>query len=177
MRSRLPNQEEPRADSQIEVETIPLGIRLTLQFLRLLLVVMVFPLLGAAVVATISLIAGATSPAPASQTMAFGLMGLGSFVVMLTLVTGTVWMECHLNQSPVSFVSHWKAGHPDHPARKLILPAVGSVAFYGYAAVLLWIAAHVGPDMGLNFGWPIMWSSLAAGATLLLRYLKAKLPE
>jgi len=168
--------DEPLADSQIEVEKTPLGIRITLQFLRLLMVVMIFPLLGACFLAFMSLLVGAFSGAPVPQAIGLSVMGLGSFILMLVLITGAAWMECHLNQSPVPFASAWVAGRPAHPARKLILPAVGSIACYGYAAVLFWIAGHLGPGTDPTFGWPITWGSAAVVATVLHRYLKAKLP-
>ncbi|WP_341403788.1 hypothetical protein [Luteolibacter soli] len=97
--------------------------------------------------------------------------------MMLTTITATAWMECHLNKSPVPFASAWVAGRPGHPARKLVLPAVGSVAFYGYVAVLFWIAADPGPESERSAGWAVAWGSAAVMATLLYRYLKAKLPE
>jgi hypothetical protein len=169
--------EESHSESEIEVEKIPLGIRLTLQFLRLLMVVMVFPLLGACMLAFLSLIVGVLPTASFPRAMVLSLSGLGSFIGMLSLMTGAAWMECHLNQSPVPFATAWVAGRPDHPARKLILPAVGSIACYGYAAVLLWLAVHVGSiSEGTFLGWPIIWGSVAVAATLLHRYLKAKLP-
>jgi hypothetical protein len=168
--------DEPLTESQIVVEKMPLGIRLTLQFLRLLMVVMIFPLLGAGFLAFMSLMVGAFSSAPVPESLAFSLMGLGSFVLMLTMITGTAWMECHLNQSPVPFASAWVAGRPAHPARKLILPPVGCIAFYGYAAVLLWIPSHLDEGSDRTFGWPLVWGSAAVVATLLHRYLKAKLP-
>jgi hypothetical protein len=168
--------EDPPTDSQVEVEKMPLGIRITLQFLRLLMVVLIFPLLGACLLAFLSLIVGALSTASFPASMIPSLTGLGGFIVVLTLITGCSWIECHLNQSPVPFASTWATGRPDHPARKLILPAIGSIAFYGYAAVLLWIAAHVGTGPEQNYGWPGTWGCLAVAATLLYRYLKVKLP-
>jgi len=168
--------EEPAAESEVEVEKTPFGMQLTLQFLRLLMVVMIFPLLGSCFLAFMALIVGAFSSAPALQAIVLSVMGLGSFILMLTLISGTAWMECHLNKSPVPFASVWVAGRPEHPARKLILPAVGSIACYGYAAVLLWVAVNVGPGTDPTFGWPITWGSTAVMATVLHRYLKAKLP-
>jgi len=177
LKSQLPAMEEPVPGSQIVEEKAPLGIRVALQFLRLLLVVLILPLLGTSFVAFIALVAGAFLEDPFPKSVIPALTWLGCFIVVLTLVTGTAWMECHLNQNSVPFATAWRAGRPDHPARKLILPALGSIAFYGYAAVLLWAAVHIGPDWGGMFGWPITWGSMAVGATLLHRYLKAKLPR
>lgn len=169
--------EEPASDAHIGDEKAPLGIRVALQFLRMLMVVLIFPLMGACFIAFIALVAGAFSADPFPKSVIPALTWLGCFIVVLTLVTGTAWMECHLNQNSVPFATAWRAGRPEHPARKLILPALGSIAIYGYAAVLLWVAVHIGPDWCGMFGWPVTWGSLAVAATLLHQHLKAKLPR
>lgn len=80
--------EEPLTDSQIEVEKTPLGIQLTLQFLRLLMVVMIFPLVASGIFAAMSLILGAVLAASVPRALLLSLMGLGSFVLMLMMTTG-----------------------------------------------------------------------------------------
>jgi len=168
--------EVPLSDSQIIVEKTPLGLRLTLLFLRLLALAMIVPLLGGCFVGFISMIAGASSVAPFPRSLLFSLLGLGAFLLSLTMLSGIAWLESHLSQSPVPFASSWVATRPGHPARQLILPAVASVAFYGYSALLMWILTHITPDRERTIGWPLTWGSVAIGATFLLRYLRTKLP-
>jgi hypothetical protein len=58
----------------------------------------------------------------------------------------------------------------------LVLPAVGSVALYGYLAVLSWIVARIDKEGAPAIGWPLTWGTVAIGATFLLRYLRRRLP-
>jgi hypothetical protein len=168
--------EEPLSDSQIVIEKTPLGMRLTLLFLRLLALAMIVPLLGSCFLAFISLIVGASSVSPFPMSLLFSLMGLGAFLLTLTMLSGIAWLESHLTQSPVPFASSWVATRPRHPARQLILPAVASIAFYSYCALLLWILTHITPDRERTIGWPLTWGSVAIGTTCLPRYLRTKLP-
>lgn len=174
----FPSQDsrEDHGGPEIVHEKTPLGIRLTLQFLRMLMVAMVVPLMGSAILAVMSLFLVTMSSVPAPSAQLLSLMGLGSFVLVLTMLMGATWLECHLNQSAIPFASSWFATPPTHPARLLILPALGSTAFYGSAAVVLWIAANLGPGPVRAPGWPIVWGIAAVAATVLRRHLNAKLP-
>jgi len=168
--------DEPVAESQIEVEKIPLGMRLTPLFLRLLALAMIVPLLGSCLFAFVSLIVGVPPLSSFPRSLLFSCMGLGSFLLVLTMMTGIAWLESHLNRSDVPFASSWVANRPGHPARRWVLPAVGGVALYGYLAVLMWIVATLEREGAPSIGWPLIWGTVAIGATILLRYLRTKLP-
>jgi len=163
-------------DSQIVVEKTPLGMRLTLLFLRLLALAMIVPLLGTCFLIFTSLIVGASSLSPFPRCLLLSWAALGAFLVVLTMMMGISWLESHLNQSDAPFASSWVATRPGHPARQLLLPAVGSVAFYGYVAVMIWIVVRIMMLGDPSIGWPLTWGPVAIGATFLLRYLRSKLP-
>jgi hypothetical protein len=167
---------EDHGGPEVVNEKTPLGIRITLQFLRLLMVVMVVPLVASALLAIMSLFLVTMSSLPASGALILSAVGVGSFVLVLTTLLGATWLECHLNQSAIPFASSWFATRPQHPARLLSLPALGSIAFYGYAAVVLWTAANLGPGPLHAPVWPILWGIAAVSATVLRRHLNAKLP-
>lgn len=168
--------DELSSESEIIVEKIPLGMRLTLMFLRLLALAMIVPLIGSCLLAFVSLIVGVSPLASFPRSLLFGLMGLGSFLLVMTMMTGIAWLESHLNQSDVPFASSWVATRPGHPARRLVLPAVGGVALYGYLAVLFWMVASMEKEGDPSIGWPLTWGTVAIGATFLLRHLRTKLP-
>ena len=174
--SNLIRVEEPSSESDIVIEKTPLGMRLTLMFLRLLALAMFVPLLGACLLALMSLILGVSVLSSFPKSLLFSLIGLGAFILVLTMMTGIAWLESHLNQSDVPFASSWVATRPGHPARRLVLPAVGSVALYGYLAVLSWIVARIDKEGAPAIGWPLTWGTVAIGATFLLRYLRRRLP-
>jgi len=158
------------------VEEIPLGIRLTLIFVRLFSLAMIFPLIGSALLAFMALVSGMSS-VPHPHPLAFSMVGLAAFLVVQAMIAGLAWLDSHLNQSQVPFASSWVATRPGHPARQLILPALVSIAFYGYIAALLWLFSHfVISDRKLSMAWLATWGSVAVVATFLHRYLKAKLP-
>lgn len=164
------------SDSQIVVEKLPFGLRMTLLFLRVLAMMLTLPMVGAGLATLAMLSEGAKSPDAFPISLVPGVLGMGAFLVLLVMLCGTAWIEGHLRQSDVPFSSSWLVSQPLHPARQLILPVVGCTAFAGYLAILLWFIGLLSPDLELDFRWPLTWGCVAIAATFLLRWLKVKLP-
>ncbi|MCW1921412.1 hypothetical protein OKA05_02540 [Luteolibacter arcticus] len=137
---------------------------------------MIFPLLGSGFAAFMTLISGAVSESPAGEAIILGVIGLGSFVVTLTMTNGAVWLDGHLSRTSRPFASAGGQTRPMHPARQLFLPPTTIVVLYGSAAVALWIPDHLDAEPERNFIWPVVWIGVAVAATFLRRYLKAKFP-
>lgn len=150
---------------------------MTLAFLRMFFVLMLLPLLGSFLLASASLIVGSFAADPFPEAFLFSAAGLGGFLIMLAMVSGTAWLDGHLDRRPFSFAPGWVATQVVHPARQLLLPAVGSVALYGYAAVLFWIPSNVENDPAQTFSWPVVWGIAAVASTVLMRRLETMLPR
>jgi hypothetical protein len=149
---------------------IPLGLRAAILFLWVVIVGLVFLILFAVLGVVSGLLAGALADDPFPEGVVVSILAVTAFAILAAMLSGAVWLAMHLESQPTGIGVR-------HPARMIILPAVGIVRVCGFVAVAVWIPSLFLNGFSETFPWPLVWGAIGSGAFLLYRHLDRILPK
>jgi hypothetical protein len=152
---------------------LPLGLRITMGFVRLVAMVMILPLVGAAFGALFTVLGGAIAENPVPEALLTALVLVILTGVMLAMIGGAGWLVEHMKCRHLGLAGNRRA----HPGRQVCLPTLMVIAIYGLVAVLSWIPSNLKNDFVRTYPWAVVWSCISTGAVLLARHLDRNLPK
>ncbi len=158
------------------VPKLPFGLRAAILFVRLMIVVAVFPTVGAVLMTLGFLIEGPLSKEPFPRVLTQSLVLVTVSVFLLVMLGGASWMDAMLSRRSFRSFS-WVGRKGEHPARQVFMPVAAGVAAYGAMAVILWLPSNWENSMAKTWPWPLVWGSIGTGAFFLYRYLDKILPR
>lgn len=150
-----------------EVDALPLGVRVTIAFLRIFGAVMYLPVVVAALGTMMTLVA--------SGDYLFSVVLFGAFLTMLMIASGCHWLAHHLK---ATVMSEWNARvqRPGHPLRHIFIPPLGCVMAYSFFAFVVWFSSIANVPPSQSWPWPAAWIAIGFGATYLFHLIDTKLP-
>jgi hypothetical protein len=157
-------------EAEEEIPTAPLGLRLAIVFVWLVIVALLFVLLGLTVLAVTTLIPTALSKDPCPEGLIISMIIVLTEMILAGMFMGAIWLTMHLEGLPAGT-------RPRPPARMIGLMMSGIFVGAGIIAVLFWIPSIFFNDVSRTFPWPLIWGSLGGGAFLLYRFLDRLLPK
>jgi hypothetical protein len=151
---------------------MPVGIRVTTLFLRVMVVALIFPLVAIVPSCLFSLgmvfvAAGVVNP------VLFAALNLGFFLILLATAIGGEWMIQFLrarHSPPNSILRHVM---PPHPALKIGMPLITLLNVYAIMAIISWLVAVIGNLAPTNWVWLVFWLVTAVASYLSIQRLKA----
>jgi hypothetical protein len=156
-------------------DVLPLGVRVTIIFLRMFCFAMFLPILVAGLAAMAGLVSGSFDGDLISGGFLFATGALGVFLAMMMMALGCDWLARHLKATTAG---EWntRIQCPVHPARQIFLPPLGCLMAYAFLCVLVWLSSIVQTPLAETWPWPAVWSALGFGAMYLFHLLDTKLP-
>ncbi len=157
-------------ETEEEMPAVPLGLRLAILFVWIVIVGLAFVLLGLTILTVATLVPAALGDNPYPEGVVVSLILVVAEMIVVGMLMGAIWLTMHLESRPTGT-------SPRHPGRGIGLTMVGVLVAGGMVAVLFWIPSIFIHDLSRTFPWPLIWGSVGSGAFLLYRYLDRTLPK
>lgn len=156
---------------------MPLGIRVTTLFLRVMVVALIFPLVALTPSCLISLAIVFAGHADALNTILLAAFSVGFFMVLLATAMGGEWMIQFLRarHSPPDALP--RNVMPPHPVRRIGMPLIALLNVYAVLAVLSWLIATLGGFGPANWAWLVFWLVVALVSYLSKRWVNRWVSE
>ena len=157
-------------------EKLPLGVRVTVVFLRVFCIAMFLPLLIAALAAMAGLVSRSFAADLMSGAFLLSAAPLGIFLALMMMALGSDWLARYLKTTSPGFVWSTRFQRPVHPARQIFMPPLGCLMGYAVIAVLVWLPSTFQTSPAETWAWPVTWCAIGFGAMYLFLLLDEKLP-
>jgi len=156
-----------------EGDILPLGLRITIVFVQIVMVVTFFPTIGLVVTTLIHLTQGPFSKRPTIEALLESLALMTATVIFSVMLAGGSWLDATLSQRGKARVE----GEAARPVREFFLPLLAGVAIYGGLAILLWLLSLWETSISKSWPWPLVWGIIGGGAYFFHRHLDRTLPR
>ena len=173
MRGRSAMELETRDEG--EIRRMPVGIRLTILFLRIMLVCMMILLVGGLLTCLGSLWWAAKSGEDFLGALKRSVGSLGGFVALFATARGTEWMW-HFLRARHSPQEGPLGGMPRHPAIVIGHPSLHIIFAYSILSLGVWVILKIGQFVPMTWAWPVFWWVVAVGAHYGIKVLKQRFP-
>jgi len=153
---------------------MPIGVRMTVVFLRVMLIALIVPVMSGALSSLIHLgIIFGRHASPLNSLLLAGL-NFGVFLAFLATAIACEWMVRFLRarHSPPDLLP--RPIMPAHPAIQIGLPLLRGLGIYSILALLAWLVAVIGGFAPINWAWLVSWLIAGCGSFILCQTLKKR---